>query len=58
MEYILKLDYDQKTQRASLLLDKMLGLNSKDEQTVYLALLMKAIENNIREEIKEALDNI
>lgn len=57
-EYILKLDYDQKTQCASLLVDKLLSLETKEEQTVYLAMIMHEIKSNMREEIKALLEKL
>ena len=57
-EYILKLDYEQKTQRASLLLDKLLALKSVEEQVVYMSIIMNEVENNIRHEVKAALERI
>ena len=57
-EYILKIDYDQKTQRASLLVDRLLSLHSKEEQVVYLSIIMNEIESNVKEDLKSILDRI
>lgn len=57
-EYIMKLDYEQKTQRASLLVDKLLSLHNKEKQTVYMALLINGIESNVKEELKDMIENI
>lgn len=57
-EYIIKLNYDQKTQRASLLVDKLLSLNNKEEQSVYMAIIMNEIESNIKEDIKTVIERI
>lgn len=57
-EYILKIDYDQKTQKASLLVDKLLSLHTKEEQVVYLSIIVNEIESNIKEDIKSILDRI
>lgn len=54
-EYILDLDYEQKTQRASLLVDKLLMLNDKKKQSVYMAKIINSVEKNIKESIKEML---
>jgi len=56
--YILKMDYDQKTQRASLLVDRLLSLNSKEEQTVYMTAIMDEIGDNVKAAVTSALDNI
>ena len=56
--YILRLDYQQKTQRASLLVDKLLALNSKEEQTVYMSIVMHEIEKNIKKEVMAAIENL
>ncbi|MCR4594667.1 MAG: hypothetical protein K5761_06400 [Clostridiales bacterium] len=55
-EYILDLDYEQKTQRASLLVDKLLMLNDRKKQSVYMAKIINAVENNIKKTIKEMLN--
>lgn len=55
-EYILDLDYEQKTQRASLLVDKLLMLNDRKKQSVYMAKIINAVENNIKKSIKEMLN--
>ncbi len=57
-EYILKLNYDQKTQRASLLVDKLLALKTNDEKVVYMSMIISALENNIKEKINEAIERI
>ncbi|MCH5352457.1 MAG: hypothetical protein J1E06_03220 [Acutalibacter sp.] len=57
-QYILKLNYEQKTQRASLLVDKLLALESRDEQAVYMAIIMSALKKNIKGEIDEAIERI
>lgn len=57
-EYILKLSYGQKTQRASLLVDKLLSLHNKEEQTVYMALLINEVESNVKEELKAVIESI
>lgn len=58
MEYILRLDYEQRTQRASLLVDRLLSLNSKQSQAVYMAILLDAIEDKVKDEIKSTLQEI
>ena len=57
-EYIIKLSYEQKTQRASLLLDKLLSLADKDEQTVYLSIIMNEVANDIKADYKAAIERI
>lgn len=55
-EYILNLNYEQKTQSASLLVDKLLMLNDRKKQSVYLSMIIKAVEQDVKEAIKEMLD--
>lgn len=55
-EYILALDYDQKTQRASLLVDNLIKLNDRKKQCVYLSIIIKDVEQSIKTSIKEMLD--
>lgn len=57
-EYILKLDFEQKTQRASLLLDKLLSLESREAQTVYLAIIMNEVMSNYKEHLKSTLEKL
>ena len=56
--YILKTSYDQRTQRASLLLDKLLALESKEERTVYFSIVLEELEDTLKGKMKEAIDNL
>lgn len=57
-EYILRLGYEQKTQCASLLVDKLLSLENKEDQAVYMTIIINEIENNIKGSIKDAIERI
>ena len=57
-EYILQLRYEQRTQRASLLLDKLLSLKTREQQVAYMAIIMNEIENKIRDKVKLALEKV
>ena len=55
-EYILSLDYEQKTQSASLLVDNLLKLDSREKQSVYLSKIINRVEQNVKNSIRELLD--
>lgn len=56
--YILKIDYAQKTQRASLIADRILELTTEEERAVYLALVIDEVENKVKEKMKESIDTL
>lgn len=56
--YILKIDYAQKTQRASLIADRILELTTEEERAVYLALVIEEVENKVKEKMKESIDTL
>lgn len=56
-EMILNMKYDQKTQQASLLVEKLQTLNY-EEQTVYLSCILRMVEDRIKEALKEKIDSI
>lgn len=56
--YILKIDYAQKTQRASLIADRLLELTTEEERAVYLALVIEEVENKVKEKMKESIDTL
>ena len=53
--YIIKFDYQQRTQRASLIADKIMGLHSDEERAVYLALVLQEAENGVKEQMQAAI---
>lgn len=54
--YMLENDYEQKTQRYSLLLDEILSQTSKDNQIVLLSLIMGIQKSHLIDKIKNNLD--
>ena len=56
-EMIMKVQYSQKTQKSSLIAEKMKKL-SFEEQSVYLSIVLDMLEENIKSEIKEKIDSI
>lgn len=56
--YILNLDYNEKTQYASLLVDKLLSLEDKNLQAIYMALVIKIAEENIKDSIKNYIEDL
>lgn len=57
-KYILNLYYEQKTQRASLLVDKLLSLEDKQLQAVYMTMIINEVEENIKDQLKDYIDNM
>jgi len=55
---ILNLYYEQKTQRASLLVDKLLSLEDKQLQAVYMTMIINEVEENIKDQLKDYIDNM
>lgn len=55
--YIFNLHYEQKTQYASLLVDKLLSLEDKNLQTIYLSMIIKFVEENIKDRIKSCIED-
>lgn len=56
-EFILNMQYDQKTQQASLLVERLQTLNF-EEQSVYLSCILQIVEDRIKNTLKEKIDNI
>ena len=55
--YIFQLNYEQKTQYASLLVDKLLALEDRNLQTVYMSLILKMVEKNMRDRLKSSIED-
>ena len=54
--YILEVPYDQKTQRASLIVDMLDSLDSIKERAVLLSVVMNQIERNVKNKVQEAIE--
>ena len=55
--YIFNMHYEQKTQYASLLVDKLLSLEDRNLQTVYMSLILKVVETNMRDRLKSSVED-
>ena len=55
--YIFNMHYEQKTQYASLLMDKLLSLEDRNLQTVYMSLILKVVETNMRDRLKSSVED-
>ena len=55
-KFILKMDYEQKTQASSLLVDRLLTLKTPEEQAVYMAQILNFVEHSLRMKIKNVVD--
>ena len=54
---IMQMQYDQKTQKSSLIVEKMNNLSFK-EKSVYLSMVFDMLEERIKDDLKIAIDNI
>ena len=54
--YIFSLRYEEKTQQASLLLDQLLSLEDKNLQTIYMSMIIQLVERNIKDRLKDCID--
>ncbi len=57
-EMILKIQYEQKTQRASLLIERLNSLKNPEEQSVYLSIVLETLRKNIKKAIKEKIEEV
>jgi hypothetical protein len=55
--YILDLPYEQKTQRTSLLVDRLLSLDDKNLQAIYMSMILNYTEHSLKEHIKDCIDD-
>lgn len=58
MGLIMQIEYKQKTNRASLLVEKLDSLNTLEEKAVFLSMILQKAEDNIKQEIRESIDNL
>lgn len=58
IKYILEIDYDQLTQKSSLLLNIISSLNTEKEKIVLLGLILEIYKDGIIDKIKYSLDNL
>lgn len=58
VDYILQIDYEQKTQRASLLAEIICSFESLEEKSVFISMLFDKIENNIKEKLEDYIKEI
>lgn len=56
--YIFSLRYEQKTQLASLLVDKLLSLEDKTLQTIYMTMIIQCVEKNMKDHLKNYIEEI
>ena len=56
IDYIFNMEFKQKTQTCSLLLETLLSLEEKDEQIVFLSVLLDKAEDRVKEDIKNYID--
>ena len=58
IDYIFNMEFNQKTQTCSLLLETLLSLNKKDEQIVLLSVLLDKTAERVKEDLKNYIDRI
>ena len=54
---IMQMKYDEKTQKSSLIIEKLQNL-SFEEQSVYLSIVLDMIEERIKDDLKSKIDSI
>lgn len=57
-EMITQVDYEQKTQQSSLLVERINSLDSFEKQSVFMATILDMVEENIKSELKRTIDSI
>ena len=57
-KYILELNYSQKTQKSSLLVDQLLSLPDKESQAVYMSMLIECIQSRIKDQFQDGMKDI
>lgn len=58
VKYIINLDFEQKTQRCSLLLDIILSIEDQKKQILLLSIILDAHRNRIKEKITNQINNL
>lgn len=58
VDMILQINYEQKTQRASLLVEKLCSCNTLEEKSVFISMLIDKLESNFKEKLQEYIDDI
>lgn len=53
MDMILQINYEQKTQQASLLAEKLQQLETLEQRSIFLSLLIEKIESKLKEKIQD-----
>ena len=56
VDFILQINYDQKTQRASLLVEKLCACQTLEEKSVFLSMLLDKIESNFKEKLENYIN--
>lgn len=56
VDYILQIDYEQKTQKASLLTEKMCSLETLEEKSVFISMLLDKLESNFKEKLEDYIN--
>lgn len=57
VDMILRIDYDEKTQRASLLVDKLLSLETIEQKSVFMAILIDKLDDIFKEKLDKYINN-
>lgn len=58
VEYILKLSYDQKTQAASLLADRLLSVEDEETRAVLMSLFINAVEDRMKNKLRQSVEEL
>lgn len=56
VDLILQIDYEQKTQRASLLVEKLCSCETFEEKSVFLSMLIDKLESDFKEKLEDYIN--
>lgn len=56
VDLILQIDYEQKTQRASLLVEKLCSCETLEEKSVFLSMLIDKLESDFKEKLEDYIN--
>ena len=58
IEYIINLDLEQKTQKSSLLLDRLLSVQNKKQRIVLFSIILDTEKNKLKDDIKTYINKL
>ncbi len=56
--YILDFNYEQRTQRASLLVNNLLSLKDSNQQAVYMSIILEQVKKDLKGKMQKCIDSL